>query len=160
MRLRSHTVFLLTPLLGAAVLASGAASANPDEERAAIIAVMQAWERAVETRDYDALDRYYARDAVYYPNGASPIVGRSAIINRNRQRGSDATVDITQHVDDVQIRGNWAIYSCLAEIRLQNANGRDSARYARVLLIMQKGPDGQWRILRDIDNDTPDLPPQ
>ena len=148
----------MLPLLAAAALAAGAASSDSGEERAAVIEMMQAWEGAVEAGDYDALEQYYAEEAVYYPNGSAPLVGRSAIIDRNRQRGSDAAVQITQHVDDVQIRGDWAIYSCLAEIRLEAADGGDSARYARVLLILERDRDGQWKILRDIDNDTPERP--
>jgi ketosteroid isomerase-like protein len=29
-------------------------------------------------------------------------------------------------------------------------------RFVRVLLILQKDSDGQWKILRDIDNATPE----
>jgi ketosteroid isomerase-like protein len=126
-------------------------------ERQAIIDAMQAWERAVESGNYGLLENFYMEDAVYYPNNSPPVVGRDAILERNRQRGSASAVQITQKVDDIQIQNNWAIYSCLARIALTaSANSGESLRYVRVLLIMQKDTDGQWKILRDIDNATPE----
>lgn len=131
--------------------------AADDAERRAVIDAMQGWEKAVETGDYEALGDFYANDAVYYPNDTAPIVGRAAIVARNRQRGSASAVDIVQRPDDVRVNGNWAIYSCLARVRLPGREGgNDSVRFVRVLLLMEKGEDGRWRILRDIDNSTPE----
>jgi ketosteroid isomerase-like protein len=130
------------------------AQADPSE-RQAIIDSMQGWERAVESADYQRLGNYYMEHAVYYPNGAPPVVGRDAIVERNRQRGSSAAVRITQKVDDIQIQKDWAIYSCLASIAISTDSG-ESLRYVRVLLVMQKDTDGRWKILRDMDNTTPE----
>lgn len=146
---------VVAAMAASVVLWCAVAPASAADERAAVIETMQAWERAVEARDYDALADFYVADAVYYPRGAAPISGRDAIIARNRDRGSTGHVEITQHVDDVQIRGEWAIYSCLAEISVAETG---ATRYARVLLVMQRDEDGRWRILRDIDNDTPERP--
>jgi uncharacterized protein (TIGR02246 family) len=134
------------------------AAASEEAERKAVIDAMQGWERAVESADYEALQDYYVEGAVYYPNSTAPIVGRAAIIARNRQRGSASKVDITQMPDDVRVNGNWAVYSCLARIRVLSAGGdkEEAARVVRVLLVMEKGDDGRWRILRDIDNTTPE----
>lgn len=149
----------LSPFCGAAVLALVAATvfAADETERQAVIDAMQGWEQAVESADYEALRDYYVDGAIYYPNGTAPIVGRAAITARNRERGSASSVDITQMPDDVAVNGNWAVYSCLARIRLpDSAGGDDNARFVRVLLLMEKGDDGRWRILRDIDNTTPE----
>lgn len=149
----------LSQFCGAAVLALVAATvfAADEAERQAVIDAMQGWERAVESADYEALQDYYVDGAIYYPNGTAPIVGRAAIIARNRERGSASSVDITQMPDDVTVNGNWAVYSCLARIRLPDSAGGDGkARFVRVLLLMEKGDDGRWRILRDIDNTTPE----
>jgi uncharacterized protein (TIGR02246 family) len=136
------------------------AAADPARDRAAIIDAMQGWERAVEARDYEALANFYTEDAIFYPNNAEPVVGRAAILERNRQRGSDAVVDIVQQVDDVSINGDWAVYSCIARIDVSAPQTQERAvRYARVLLVMEKDEAGQWRIHRDIDNDPPAQPP-
>jgi uncharacterized protein (TIGR02246 family) len=147
-------------LVGCGILLTLHASGVPaaeDADRQAVIDTMQAWEKAVETADYEALEDFYADDALYYPNNTAPIVGRAAIIARNRQRGSASMVDIEQRPDDVYVNGNWAVYSCLARIRLPGRDGaNDNERFVRVLLLMEKGEDGRWRILRDIDNTTPE----
>ncbi|MEX2123541.1 MAG: DUF4440 domain-containing protein [Woeseia sp.] len=133
------------------------ASADAVQDRAAVIESMLAWEGAVESRNYEELEKFYAEDAIYYPNDALPIVGRQGIIDRNRLRGSESIVDITQQVDDVQVHHDWATYTCLARIRVSRPDGgAASERHARVLLVMKKGLDGQWRIFRDIDNTTPE----
>jgi len=132
------------------------AYAEPSE-RQAIVDAMQAWERAVESGNYGLLEGFYMEDAIYYPNNSPPVVGRDAILERNRERGSASAVQITQKVDDIQIQNNWAVYSCLARISMPgSANSAESLRYVRVLLIMQKDKDGQWKILRDMDNATPE----
>jgi uncharacterized protein (TIGR02246 family) len=135
------------------------ALADPARDRAAIIDAMQSWERAVEARDYETLETFYTEDAIFYPNNAGPVVGRAAILERNRQRGSDAVVDIRQQVDDISINGNWAVYSCVARIEVSTPGTQEKAvRHARVLLVMEKDEAGRWRIHRDIDNDLPEQP--
>ena len=162
MRNRPVTMTNLARPFGALLVAlafSGAttALAAADDERQAVIEAMQAWEQAVESGDYEALREYYAEDAVYYPNGTAPIVGRDAIIARNRERGSTSEVDIRQRPDDVRVNGDWAVYSCLARIGMPGSDGADGTeRFVRVLLVMEKAEDGRWRILRDIDNTTPE----
>ncbi len=138
-----------------ALLAAAAvpALAQQADEKAAVIQTMQQWEVAVETGDYERLAKFYTHDAIYYPNHSAPLVGRDKIIERNRQRGARGTVEITQRVDNVELNGDWAVYSCLAQVVL---SGDDAERYVRVLLLMQRGEDGQWRIHRDIDNQTPE----
>jgi uncharacterized protein (TIGR02246 family) len=138
-----------------ALLVAGQAAASEADERQAVIDAMQSWERAVEAGDYQALEAHYMEDAVYYPHNTAPVIGREAIIERNRRRGRASSVDIIQKVDDVQIHHDWAIYSCLAQVRTGDT-GDDAAPHVRVLLVMQKDTDGRWKILRDIDNGTPE----
>lgn len=139
---------------GALWLGSAAAGAA---EREAVIAAMQAWEAAVESGDYETLADFYTGDAIFYPNGVEPIVGRDQILERNRQRGTRGPVDITQRVDDVQVNGTWAVYSCLARVQASGGDGQPpAARFVRVMLLLEKGDDGRWRIHRDIDNETPE----
>ena len=142
---------------GAALCLDAAAAAvdTPDEQ--AVVAAMQGWEAAVESGDYEALAGFYTEDAVFYPNGVAPIVGRDRILERNRQRGSRGAVNIMQRVDDVEVNGNWAVYSCLARVEATASEGTaPAARFSRVLLLMERGEDGRWRIHRDIDNETPE----
>jgi ketosteroid isomerase-like protein len=49
------------------------------------------------------------------------------------------------------------VYSCIAKIDVSKPGSQEkTVRYARVLLVMEKNEAGQWRIHRDIDNDTPE----
>jgi uncharacterized protein (TIGR02246 family) len=145
---------LLTLLLGwhAALFASDGMEHNPDRD--AVIAMMLKWEAAVESNDFETLENYYTDDAIYYPNQSKPLIGRDSILERNRQRGDAGQVDIIQEVDDVKIQGDWAIYSCRARVRLlKQQDSKVAERQVRVLLLLERGEDGQWRILRDIDNE-------
>ena len=153
--LTGRTFFLLC-CLSSVALSNESVAPDVAQDRAAVIATMQAWEQAIETSNYENLENFYTEDAIYYPNNTSPVVGRKNIIDRNRQRGSDAIVDITQQVDDVEVHDSWAVYSCLARVKVLNPNDNaETVRFVRVLLLMQKDIDGNWRIFRDIDNDTP-----
>ncbi len=148
--------FVLLCCLSSVALSNDSVAPDVAQDRAAVIATMQAWEHAIETSNYENLENFYTEDAIYYPNNTSPVVGRKNIIDRNRQRGSDAIVDITQQVDDVEVHDNWAVYSCLARVKVLNPNDNaETVRFVRVLLLMQKDIDGNWRIFRDIDNDKP-----
>ena len=148
--------FVLLYCLSSFALSGESAVADVAQDRAAVIDAMQAWENAVETSNYEDLENVYTEDAIYYPNNASPVIGRKNIIDRNRQRGSDAIVEITQQVDDVEVHNNWAVYSCLARVKVLKSNDdSETVRFVMVLLVMQKDIDGQWKIFRDIDNNTP-----
>ena len=129
-----------------------------ETERDSVVRMMQEWESAVEARDYGRLADFYTEGAIFYPTGVAPIRGRDAIIERNKGRGSAGEVEITQQVDDVQVNGNWAVYSCLARVQVTPAAGEapPAARFVRVLLLLEKGADGKWRIHRDIDTTTPE----
>ncbi|MEJ8566118.1 YybH family protein [Elongatibacter sediminis] len=147
---------LVAGLALAAVLVSARAGADSwSAEERAVIAAMQQWEVAVESGDYDALADLYTEDAIYYPNQVAPVIGRDAIIERNRGRGNRGTVEITQQVDDVEIKGDWAVYSCAARVEVDGGAGESAVGHVRVLLLMERGADGQWRIHRDIDNQPP-----
>lgn len=137
------------------LLVGSQAAASETDERQAVIDAMRSWERAVEAADYQALEAHYMEDAVYYPHNSAPVIGREAIIERNRRRGTASSVEIVQKVDDVQVHHDWAIYSCLAQVRTGDTDG-DAVPHVRVLLVMQKDTDGRWKILRDIDNGTPE----
>jgi len=126
------------------------------QDRDAIIDMMAQWEVAVESADFEKLENFYAEDAIYYPNHSHPLTGRNSIVEKNRQRGADAHVDITQQVDNIEVNGDWAVYSCRATVRVSTPQAAEAReRQVRVLLLLERGEDGQWRILRDIDNEPP-----
>lgn len=146
---------ILPGMFLAAWLVSAPAFADWTAEQQAVIDAMQAWETAVEQRDYDALANRYTDDAIYYPHGRAPLIGREAIMESQRSRGTRGDVDIVQQVDDVSINGDWAVYSCRASVRVAGADPEAAVREVRVLLVMERGEDGVWRIHRDIDNVPP-----
>ncbi|HLF29534.1 MAG TPA: DUF4440 domain-containing protein [Xanthomonadales bacterium] len=126
------------------------------DDRAAVIDAMQQWEIAVETGDFEKLEHFYEENAIYYPDHAEPVIGRDRIMEKHRSRGVGAVVDINQQPDDVTVSGTWAAYSGEATVSVAKTNENTAAvRHVRVLLLMQKGEDGHWRILRDIDNEPP-----
>ena len=146
--------FRVAVVLCCALQMPALALAHEVADRAAVIDTMQQWERAVEAADFDKLEGFYEENAIYYPNRSEPLIGRARIMENNRLRGAQASVDITQAVDDVSVNGNRAVYSCRATVKVTKpGQDAESVRHVRVLLVLQKGEDGRWRILRDIDNE-------
>ena len=109
---------------------------------------------SVEKGAAEAFYLYLADDAVQLPAGLPPIVGREKI--RESMSGSSKAVLKWEPVKaEVAKSGDlgytWGNY----EISWQGEDGRTEKLYGKYLNIWKKQPDGTWKAVVDIGNQSP-----
>ena len=141
--------------------AARANSAEPSREDAAALADFSAaWRKAYQSGDFDALTALYEPDAWLMTRDQPARKGREAIIayfKASRQPGSKATIAFAD--ENTVVDGDYAFKIALWRLESPKAVGEPFRDAGRSLVIFKRGPGGGWRLWRDIDNRTPDAPP-
>jgi uncharacterized protein (TIGR02246 family) len=157
-------------LIGVAFLALGVAGAKPargpeaplrDADRAAIRALDARFVRGWLDDDANAVLGLYSPDAALLPPGAQPLAGPAAIRaywwptdgSHTRITAFDRTID--------EIEGNGDLAWMRGTARLAwtyEKDGKTTVQTSRSidLVLLRRGPDDQWRIVRQMWNTLPD----
>lgn len=155
MLIRAMTMPLLALLLAAPAVA------GPDE--AALKAQGDRWNAAYSAGDWTALRALYAHDAWLMTDKAPVAKGADAIVTylrRFRDRG--AVVQFQFEPEDVVARRPYgfviARYWMTAQLPGSSAPIRSAGRSMLIYVWQGKGRAAGWRLWRDMDNTTPDVP--
>lgn len=109
---------------------------------------------SVEKGAAEAFYLYLADDAVQLPASSPPIVGRQAIRDR-MTGGSEAVLKWEPAKAEVAKSGDlgytWGNY----ELTLQGEDGKTEKVSGKYLNIWKKQPDGTWKAIVDIGNQSP-----
>lgn len=129
------------------------------DDAATIRANTEAWFKAFNAGNADAVAASYADDAVVMAPGSAPAVGAAAIkqlIAREIAGAKSAGVTLAQgKINDVAVKGDMAWHAGTYSV-IKDGKTVDTGGYMEVL--RKKG--GKWLIVRDIWNSsTPPAPP-
>jgi len=145
-------------LLAGYTAAASAAAASTDE--AAIHAITQAWVKAYNAADANAVSALYAEQAVLLPPGAKAAKGKAAIqAYFAKDTAESAKAGVTFSVDpksDVGTSGDLAWESGAYAVKAKSGASVEIGKY----LTVYKKSGGKWLIIRDTWNsDAPPAPP-
>lgn len=111
------------------------------------------WERAIRTRDADALSRPYAEYAVFVLPDGRAVKGRQAIHDFYAARSATASAPVDARVysagrvaggpDDVYEWGE-------AWTTIRSPDGALTRRGGRYLTVWHRGSGGHWSIIRNL----------
>jgi len=127
--------------------ASAAAKREIDKTRAAYVS---AWQAASAAQ----IVELYAEDAlVLYPN-QPPVVGRSAIVAYFESFFGDfPRNEFDLKSSEITVTGDWAFDRGSYRWRgFPRSGGPPEADEGKYLVVLQRGPEGTWRVARDMDN--------
>ena len=106
------------------------------------------WFAAYNSRDANAIARFYAEGAVLRPFGKAPIRGQAAILEHYKKGlASDASIcsgDFTRFKAANDIAVGWGYDHCVTQ-----ATG--AQHDARWMLVWERDAAGRWTITQDID---------
>ena len=141
-------VALLTVTGGGAEAAAG--YNDPAGNKAAITAVMFAYQDALNASDTEASLRLYAEDGVLMPPNNHSVVGKAAIRGAYVTGSKTFTLHVKFSIAEVvQMAPNWAfVRTNSAGIMRENATGAVITEGNQELFILRKEPDGKWKIAR------------
>ena len=159
MRLRSLLLAGLV-IVAAPACQPGGTSATPgagitvDQAKRAINRTRNEYVSAWRAASADRIANLYTDDAlVLYPNQAA-IAGRTAI----RAYFTSFFAEFTQEVfeltsAEIEVAGPWAFDRGTVRWRgVPRAGGDPVEDHGKYLVILQRQPDGSWKVARDMDN--------
>jgi uncharacterized protein (TIGR02246 family) len=124
------------------------------QDRAAIDSVRNQYAATWRTGNAEQLAALYAPDAlVLYPNQPA-IVGQAAIATYFKGFFDEFAQDLFELTsEEIQVAGTWAFDRGTVRWRgIPRAGGDPVEDNGKYLVILQRQPDGTWRVARDMDN--------
>jgi ketosteroid isomerase-like protein len=163
----SRTIALLA--LCALLLSVAACSRSADEgagrevpptraDLEAVEELVRRWDQGLNAKNVDALLRLYAAEPTAMPPDEPAVTGKEAIRGWLKRFFSRGAVEARNHIKLGRVSGDWAFTR--GTFRLTVTSGADDAQVEETgtwAALMNKQPDGSWKVTRNIWNS--DLPP-
>jgi len=129
-------------------------TATVEQDRAGINKTRSAYVSAWKGTDADQMANLYTHDAlVLYPNQPA-VVGRSAILVYFKAFFAEFTQeDFELTSEEIEVAGQWAFDRGTYRWRgVPRAGGDPVSDHGKYLVVLQRQPDGSWKVARDMDN--------
>ncbi|MBC8647631.1 MAG: DUF2306 domain-containing protein [Thermoanaerobaculia bacterium] len=153
---------LFAAVLAAAILGTACSRPGPDldAEQNALRSADRAWAAASEAKKAEESLAFLAEDAVMFPPGQPPVVGKPAI--RQFILGSLNTpgFSVTWTTDFVDVAAGGGLGYAFGRSRytIPDAAGALQTIHAKGVSVWRRESDGRWLCVADIWNDAPELP--
>ncbi|MFQ5748653.1 MAG: YybH family protein [Planctomycetota bacterium] len=119
------------------------------DEETAIRRLYAASVAALNTGDIPALAAFYTKDAIQMPPHRPPLVGWKAIRSSLESELRGITIEAGLEIAEVVVAGGWARVRGRHWTRVvPQAGGRSTVTTGSWLDILERQPDGSWRIAR------------
>lgn len=154
--LSARTLPLLIALfLPVASASSAEITGGTEADRRAMVEISNDWLDAYASGDLDGIMAIMHTDAVVMPHGQPTSRGTDAVRRYFSTRIGRPGVTFVDDLEEIRINGDWAYV--LGRFRLEVERGDDEPPYVhngRYLVLYEK-VDGEWKMLRDMDNLAP-----
>jgi uncharacterized protein (TIGR02246 family) len=152
----------LVLLTGCGETTPAPATPSTEEETAKIDQLRNSFITAFNSGDAAAVADLYTSDGIALPQNQPAMTGREAILNYNKGMFEQFTPKISIMSEELKISGSGDMafdrgtYTMELTPKAGGAVIMDEGKY---LVVLQRQPDGSWKVLRDIDNSSRPLPP-
>lgn len=123
-----------------------------DDEKA-IRRVVETWMAASQSGDVATVLDLMTDDVVFMVPGQEPF-GKEAFAEASKSMGG-LKLEGTSEIVELRVLGDWAFLRNYIDITATPPNGDPVRRSGYTLTLLQKQPDGQWRLARDANLLTP-----
>lgn len=118
----------------------------------AVNGVRDGFMAAYNAGDADAVSALYTEDAVSEPNNQPTLEGRDAIIESLRSMFGQVSLNLQLTPDETTTLGNVGLDRGTYSVEVTPMEGPTTTVEGRYLVLLVKGEDGTWRVMRDFDN--------
>jgi uncharacterized protein (TIGR02246 family) len=134
---------------------------NLEKERLAVMTAERGWAAAARDRDLERCLSYMADDATMLPPAGSPIVGKAAIRDFMTTAFATPGFSVQWEPQDVVVAdgGDLAYTQARSVYTIHAPDGTPQTMHAKGVAIWRNEPDGSWRCVVDIWNESPTLEP-
>jgi uncharacterized protein (TIGR02246 family) len=143
------------------LLCAGCASAGaPADARAQILQADAEWSRAAQARAIDRVVSFWADDAVVFPPGSPPVVGKTAIREFVVKSFQTPGFSISWKTTDVTVSrsGELAYATGTNRVTFSGPDGRQVTIDGKAVTVWRRENGGSWRCVADIWNDVSSSP--
>ncbi len=141
---------------GAMLLSSGCAPQERGDVEDVTAAVNDIWNQyssSLNSGDLDAWMSLWTEDGVQMPPGEPPVIGKDQIRARNGASLDQFTFSMAITNEEVEVAGDWAFARGTYTATLTPKEGGEPIPIdGKYMTILQRQPDGAWKIHRDIFN--------
>ena len=122
------------------------------QDLAAISRIHQEYVAAHNDSDADRLMALFTDDAVLMPMDEPTLSGKQAIREHYEEFFDQSPTAIVLSPVETRVAGDWAFERIQVKVTLPGGEGKDRHADVKYLWILQKQPDGSWKIARAIYN--------
>ncbi|MEZ4862195.1 MAG: SgcJ/EcaC family oxidoreductase [Caldilineaceae bacterium] len=139
-----------------------AQTATEEDMNAVMDAIWTEYSDSIGAGDIDRWVEVWVDDGIQMPPGEPAVVGKENILARNRAAFAPFDVSMSISNQEVVAAGGWAYARGVYEATLTpKVGGENVSVDGKYMTILQKQPDGSWKIYRDIFNsNVTSAPPQ
>ena len=139
-----------------------ASQPEPKRDVAADIAAIRALDdqsaAAVNSNDAAAVAATYADDGIEMSPGQAATEGKQAIQARYETMFKENPLKFAVTPLETQVAGDWAYERGTAAIAVTPKAAKPIEQSLRYLVILNRQPDGSWKLYRDMGNSSEPLP--
>jgi uncharacterized protein (TIGR02246 family) len=134
---------------------------DPDADRAALNKLREDFITAFNSADALRIAATYSEDAVLMPQNQEPVTGRTAIETYYKGLHNQVNAKISLTSQELTMIGDDSAFDRGTYVMsiAPKAGGTPMEDAGKYLVILQRQPDGGWKVTRDIDNSSRPLPP-
>ena len=143
--------------IGLALVTLAACAAPPaanhwltDADRTALRALDAQWAKAANAKDFAAIGALYAEEAVLFPPNAEAVKGRGAIQTYFQNFPPFSDMQLNQQ--ELEGCGDIAYGTGTYAMMMTMPGAQAVPERGKYIEIFRKGPDGSWKLARDIFN--------
>ncbi len=149
--MRGMTLSSLLVSLALSTLSLQAEPPKADPAHAALDKIGKDFTDAFNRKDFSAVARMYAEDAIAFPPDGDFVRGRAAIEALWKGASDAGMKSLEFTVVDVVSSGNLAAETGTALVKMQPSGQPETTETVKYLVVWKKGPGG-WQLYRDIWN--------
>jgi uncharacterized protein (TIGR02246 family) len=154
----TRPVFIASALVLAACAPQSSTSRDPETDRAAVSAAMDAYITAHRTNDAAAILGFWTSDGVAMFVGMPTIRGQVALDSLFRSYLAAMRItDFTVRTDETTVEGDLAVQLGTFSETLQPRQGAAQVVRGRFLFVWRRQADGTWKIARGMGTDATGL---
>jgi uncharacterized protein (TIGR02246 family) len=133
-------------LAGAALAAVGVARAQPTDDPAQLVALMERYAAALRGNNVEALVALYAPDGVFMRENLPAVVGTEALRAAYRQVFATLKVDLAFEIQETEVVGDLAWLRGVSRGRIRTLSTGAEATESFNQLVVFRRLGGVWRI--------------
>ena len=147
---------LICAVLAGVIACTRCATAGSTSDAASEILRLDAeWSQAAHGRDVNRIVSFWAEDAIVFPPGGPPIVGKPAIREYVAKSLQMPGFSISWKTDKVVASrsGDLAYATGTNRVSFNGPDGRQVAMEGKAVTVWRREPGGVWKCVIDIWND-------